>query len=373
MTAPPAAGRARRKRERENKTLLGGPMEFTVDKDYLLETFTRLIGCDSPVGYYREMEPLMTSMIAELGHHAFRDRKHTVYVRVPGRDRSRTVCLGAHLDTIALAVCSVEEDGTLRGRHLGGVNFSSLEGTSCRVICRDGSKIDAVVEFDHHSPHVWTDAKKGRERDEDTMRIHLLEDVTCAEEARALGVTPGAVVAFEPELEIHDNGFVLSRFIDDKSCVAALLGLLKWFGDTGSTPNCDILLAFPFYEEVGWGGAYLPDDIEAYVALDIALMGPEHPGTEHDVAVIADDYHGPYDWDLTNAVVEAGRRAFGTAPELQNAKLYSTDAMGAFLTANDVAASAFGPLTRNTHGRELTHVDAMVKVQQLAASFVMHC
>ena len=74
-------------------------MEFTVDKDYLLETFARLIGCDSPVGYYREMEPLMTSLVAELGHHAFRDRKHTVYVRVPGRDRSRTVCLGAHLDT----------------------------------------------------------------------------------------------------------------------------------------------------------------------------------------------------------------------------------------------------------------------------------
>lgn len=69
-------------------------MDYRVDTDYLIDAFSRLIACDSPVGYYRDMEPLFTSMVEELGHHVFRDRKHTLYVRVEGRDRSRTVCLG---------------------------------------------------------------------------------------------------------------------------------------------------------------------------------------------------------------------------------------------------------------------------------------
>lgn len=347
-------------------------MDYRVDTDYLIDAFSRLIACDSPVGYYRDMEPLFTSMVEELGHHVFRDRKHTLYVRVEGRDRSRTVCLGAHLDTIALAVSGIDDDGMLRCRHLGGINFHTAEGVSCRVHNRDGFCVAGLVEVDHHSPHGWPD-NKTRERTEETMRVRLLEDVVDADGARALGVTPGAVVAFEPELEIRDNGFIASRFIDDKACVAVLLGLLKWFSDTGNVPACDVLLAFPFYEEVGWGGAYLPVDVETYVALDIALMGPDYPGTEHDVAVIADDYHGPYDWDLTNRLVEAGREALGIAPELQNALHYSTDAMGAFITANDVAAGAFGPQTRNSHGREVTHVDALVKTQQLAAAYVMGC
>lgn len=74
-------------------------MEFTADKDYLLDVFTRLIGCDSPVGYYREMEPLMTSLVAELGYHAFRDRKHTVYVRVGGGATAPAPCAWAPTST----------------------------------------------------------------------------------------------------------------------------------------------------------------------------------------------------------------------------------------------------------------------------------
>lgn len=350
----------------------GSAVIFEADKDYLLETMAKLIACDSPVGYYKLMQPVMEELVEAMGYHGFHDRKHTFYVRVAGKDRSRTVCLGAHLDTIGMAISGIEDDGTLRVRQLGGLNYAALEGVSCRVYTRFDTMVQGVIELDHHSVHAWADAKE-RKRDDETIRVHLLEDVTNADEVRALDITPGAVVAFDPHLEIHDNGFILSRFIDDKACVAVLLGVLKWLAEKPVVPACDILFAFPYYEEVGFGGTYLPDDVESYISLDIALMGPDYPGTEHDVAVIADDYHGPYDWDLTNALIHAGVTALGERPEVQACLRYSTDAMGSTIASNNVAAAAMGPLTRNSHGREITHIDAMEKLQKVTEAFIMSC
>ena len=37
-------------------------------------------------------------------------------------------------------------------------------------------------------------------------------------------------------------------------------------------PKYRTLLAFPIYEEIGHGGAYVPEEVEEYVALDIGLI-----------------------------------------------------------------------------------------------------
>ena len=58
-----------------------------------------------------------------------------------------------------------------------------------------------------------------------------------------------------------ENGYIKSRFIDDKACVAAALAVIKAMKEQGVTPSCNVLFAFPYYEEINHGGAYIPPEV----------------------------------------------------------------------------------------------------------------
>lgn len=347
-----------------------GAKTYGADAAWLVETTRKLVEVDSTVGYYPEIEPVLADMVRAWGYGMTWDQKHTGYVRVPGRDHGRCVCLGAHLDTVGFIVRGFNDDGTLRIRKLGGINWASAEGECVRIHCRGGKTVDGQVIANHHSVHVWSDCKEAP-RDEDHMAISIVGDVTSEADARALGVTEAAIVSVDPHFQAFDNGYIVSRHIDDKACVAALLGTLRWMHEEAFVPACDVLMAFPIYEEIGHGASYVPPEVSEYVALDITLIGPDYDSDEHNVGVIAADVFGPYDWDLTNRLIGCCERQF--EPGEWNTQVcfhYSTDAMAAYIKGMDVAAAAFGPACLNTHGRERCHVDAIVRTQQLACAYV---
>ena len=347
-------------------------MTCDIDKDYLLDALRACVEVESPVGYYPEIHAWLREELAEMGYEMTVDHNATAYVRVPGKSAEKVVCLGAHLDTIGLVVRGINADGTLRVRQLGGINYHSIEGETCLVHCRDGRTVAGQVICDHHSTHVFADAR-ARERDEDTMLVSLVADVTSAADARALGVTEGAIVGIDPHFERFDNGYVISRHIDDKAAVAVLLDVLRWLASTGERPAFDTLFAFPIYEEIGRGGSWVPDEVSEYVAVDITLIGPDYEGSsEHSVGVICSDAKGPYDWELTNTLIACARER--CTPGRWNTQVcfhYSTDANAAALHGNDLAAGAFGMACLNTHGRERCHVDALVETERLARAYVM--
>lgn len=345
---------------------------YDIDSDYLIDTLRACVEVESPVGYYAEAHEWLRETLAEMGYEMETDHRPCAYVRVPGRDSSKTVCLGAHLDTIGLVVRGFNEDGTLRVRQLGGINYASIEGETCLVHCRDGRTVAGQVICNHHSVHVWGEAKTD-ERTEDTMSVSLIADVSSPADARALGVTEGAIVGIDPHFERFDNGYVVSRHIDDKAAVAVLLDVLRWLASTGERPAFDTLFAFPIHEEIGQGGSWVPEEVSEYVACDITLIGPDYAGSdEHSVGVICADAKGPYDWDLTNTLIACAEAA--CTPGRWNTQVcfhYSTDANAAHLHANDLAAAAFGMACLNTHGRERCHVDAIVETERLARAYVM--
>ena len=347
-------------------------MNYDIDKDYLLDTLRACVEVESPVGYYPEAHAWLRETLAQMGYEMTVDNNATAYVRVPGKSAEKTVCLGAHLDTIGLVVRGFNADGTLRVRQLGGINYHSIEGETCLVHCRDGRSVAGQVICDHHSVHVWGEAKTD-ERTEDTMSVSLVADVSCPEDARALGVTEGAVVGIDPHFESFDNGYVISRHIDDKAAVAVLLDVLRWLAQTGETPAYDTLFAFPIYEEIGRGGSWVPAEVDEYVAVDITLIGPDCADSdEHSVGVICSDAKGPYDWDLTNTLIACAKSACTQGRwNTQVCFHYSTDANAAALHGNNVAAGAFGMACLNTHGRERCHMDAIVETERLARAYVM--
>ena len=51
------------------------------------------------------------------------------------------------------------------------------------------------------------------------------------------------------------QGYIKSRFLDDKLSVGILLGLAKYIHDTGIQPQRRVYAHITVYEEVGHGGA----------------------------------------------------------------------------------------------------------------------
>ena len=342
-----------------------------IDPKYLVQLTRECIEVDSPVGYYPDIHAWLRDTLEELGYEMELDNKATAYVRVPGQDRSKTVCLGAHLDTIGLIVRGFNDDGTLRVRQLGGVNYHSLEGETVSILCRDGSCVAGQVVCEKHSVHVFEDCRTV-ERDENHMFVSVIGDVKSPADAHALGITEGAIIGIDPHYEEFDNGYIVSRNIDDKAAVAVLIDLLRWFKESDVKPAYDTLFAFPIYEEIGNGGTWVPRECSEYVAIDITLIGPDYDSDEHSVGVIASDHKGPYDWNLTNTLIACAQEACD--PQKWNTQVcfhYSTDANAAYYTANNIASGAFGMACYNTHGRERCHIDAIVETDKLARAYVM--
>ena len=343
----------------------------SIDPERLRDLLEEVVGVDSTVGYYPEVHAYLGRKLREMGYELYVDNKATMYVLVEGEDSSRTVCVGAHLDTIGLVVRGLNDDGTLRVRKLGGINYHSIEGETCRIHCRDGRVVPGQVICNKHSVHVFEDARTV-ERDENNMSVSIVGDVSCPDDARALGVTQGAVCSIDPHFQAFDNGYIVTRNIDDKAAVAVLLDVLAWLSETGRKPAFDTLFAFPMYEEIGHGGSFVPDDVSEYVALDITLIGPDYDSDEHSVGVIVSDAKGPYDWELSNRLIRCAEEACTEGRwNTQVCFHYSTDANAAYVLGNDVASGAFGMACLNSHGRERCHVDAIVETERLCRAYVM--
>ena len=340
-----------------------------MNRKFLVETMKELIEVPSTVSYYDEIHPYLETKAKALGYDVFYDHKRTAYVKLEGKDTSKTVCIGAHVDTIGLIVRSINPDGTLRVRELGGLNYQSVEGESVIVHTRDGKSYSGMIICKSHSVHVFDDARS-IPRDEDSMQVLLDYDVHTPEEVYAMGIDHGDIISIEPRFQYTSEGFIRSRHIDDKASAACLLYLMKYLKEHDMKPAYTTLFAFPIYEEINHGGAYVPKEVSEYVALDIALIGPDYHGSEYKVTICAKDNFSPYDRGLTTKLVNLAK------DEQLNYCVdifyrYGTDANAAVRAGNNVYAAAFGMGCMNTHGMERCHISAVEETCKLTYAYMM--
>ncbi|MBR2615290.1 MAG: M42 family metallopeptidase [Clostridia bacterium] len=344
-------------------------MVFELDRDALVEDFRRLVEVPSPVGYDRELKPVLEKMAEELGHSLRYDNKGTAYLTLEGKDNSKTVMIGAHVDTLGLTVRGLEASGLLRVSRLGGGCVPSLEGESVTVHTRDGRRYTGLVICRSHSVHVFDDAHT-LERNESNIRVLLDEDVSSKEELVALGIRNGDVISIDPHFELTEGGYIKSRFIDDKGCVACCFAALRWLKENGARPRYKTVFAFPYYEEIGLGGVFVPEGVSEYVAVDIGLIGPELDGNERSVSICAKDARFPYDYALTSRLIEYAERA-GCRYAVDVYPRYSSDAHAAVSGGNDLRAAVFGMGVYCTHGRERSHVEGFENTARLLLAYVL--
>ena len=344
-------------------------MKFQINMDYLLDCFRQLVDTPSPVGYYPLLNPVLEELAGSFGCEVTYDRRGTPYITLDGEDNSKTVLVGAHADTIGLISRRVDADGMIRVRQLGGVNYGSLEGETVTVHTRDGRRYTGLFACQSHSVHVFEDART-LPRDENTMMVILDEKITSKEDVYAMGIRNGDFVSIEPRCQVTENGYLKSRFIDDKAAIACCFTMLKYLRENGLKPKYRTMLAFPYNEEIGFGGTYVPEEVSEYVALDIGVIGPGYESDEYKVSICVKDKASPYDYDLTNRLVDKAEKA-GCDYALDVFFRYGTDGTAALRAGNNVRAAAFGMAVYCSHGMERTHVTGLENTMNLLLAYVL--
>ena len=340
-----------------------------IDRSYLLETMQKLIDTPSPTGYYVKIKPVLEALAGELGYTVSYDNRDTAYIKVEGQDPTKTVCVSSHADTLGFMVRAINGDGTLRIRALGGINYANVEGENVTVHTREGKTFTGMLACSHHSSHAYDDAAS-MARNENTVHVLLDEQVKSASDVKELGICHGDYVSIDPRFTVTDSGFIKSRFIDDKASVACVFSALKYMAENGLKPQYNTVFAITVYEEIGLGGVYVPDEISEYLAVDIAILGPDSDGSEQKVSICAKDASLPYDYDFTGRLIEAAKRAeCDYAVDLFYR--YGSDAGAAIKGGNNLRSALIGMGVYASHGVERTHITGVENTAKLLLAYVL--
>ena len=327
------------------------------DEKYCIEAFKKLIDVDSTTGQYEEIEKVLSEMLDGYGISYVRTHKGGVIADLGGEGDPLVVT--AHLDDIGLMVRHVNSDGTLNVCAVGGLYPFYCVTENVRIYTRAGKVFTGSVCRTPNSIHVTEEELRAVLPDFRTNVCVVLDEyVKTAEDVKKLGIDTGDMIALEPRFRL-ENGYVKSRFVDDKACAAVLLTLMKEMKEAGLVPNRKVYAYFAFYEEIGHGTVWMPEGVKDILAVDIAPTGPAQNSDERKVSIFAKDSRYPYHWGMTNELREAAIRSGADYVMDIFTPHYGTDGDASVAAGYDIRHGAIGPGTLNSHGYERTHIDGL--------------
>ena len=342
---------------------------YDFDEKYCIETFERLLDVDSTTGQFRQIQQLICSMLDELDYPYHITHKGGVIADLGGEEDPLVITV--HLDDIGLMVRHINADGTLNVCPVGGLYPFYSVTENVRVYTRDGGVYTGCVCRMPNSIHVTEEELRNVLPDFRTnVCVVLDEDVRSAEEVRALGLDTGDMIALEPRFTMS-NGYLKSRFIDDKACAAVLFTCLKSLRENSLETGRKVYAYFSMYEEIGHGTVWLPEGVRDMLAVDIAPTGPDQNSDERKVSIFAKDSRFPYHWEMTNELRETARDAGIDYVMDVFTPHYGTDCDPSVLAGHDIRHAAIGPGTANSHGYERTHIQGLRATYELLMAYML--
>lgn len=341
-------------------------MEF--NKELTLKILKEIINIPSPTGYTYNVMQYIEKTAKEFGYKINTNKKGNRIIEIDGNDNSYCIGIPVHVDTLGAMVRSINTDGTLKITSIGGNMYSTLDGEYCNVHTRDGKTYTGTMLCTSPAVHVYADAKT-KERNEDNMMIRLDEVVKNKEDVTNLGINNGDFISIEPKFTITPAGFIKSRYLDDKAGTACALSLMELFRRTESKPRHKVKIIVSSYEEVGHGCSNIPHDIDELVGIDMGCIGLDLSCTEQDVSICAKDSSGPYDYNITNKLIELSKK-YNINYAVDIYPMYGSDVSASLKGGNDIKGALIGPGVHASHGMERTHIDGIENTIKLIYTYL---
>ena len=343
-----------------------------IDPDYLVNFLTRLLNAPSPTGFADRAITLTESALAVFPDLKLtRNRKGALLVEWPGQAESQPRGLTAHADTLGAMVKEIKSNGRLKLSQIGGYAWNSVEGEGVTVFAASGQEYRGAILLSKASSHVHGAQVRESKRDEDTMEVRLDERTSSAEDTRRLGISVGDFVAFDPRVEVA-NGFIRSRHLDDKACVACLAAAVKAMVDDGLQPMQRTHLLISNYEEVGHGAATgFPQDLAELVTVDMAAVGEGQTSDEFHATLCVKDSGGPYHHGLSQHLRRLADE-HNIAYTVDIYPYYASDGEAMWRAGGDAAVALIGPGVDASHNYERTHIEALIATTQWILAYLLY-
>jgi len=339
-----------------------------IDLDYLQNRLRELLAIPSPVGLTDEVVRYTCGQLDALGIDWELTRRGAIRGRLPGASGRPGRAVAAHLDTLGAMVRELKGNGRLAVSAVGTWSSRFAENARATLFTDRGRHRGTFLPL-LASGHAFADQVDRQPVNWDQLEFRLDEHSAERDDLAALGVQVGDYLALDPGSEWLDNGYIVSRYLDDKAGVAALLAACKaLLADDAALP-IDFHPLFTISEEVGSGAsAVLHGDIAELLSVDIAVCAPGQNSDERAVSIAAQDASGPFDYHLNRLLGELAAE-HGVACRRDIYRYYRCDS-GAALTAGcDIRTALIGFGTDATHGYERTHIDALRAVAELIALY----
>lgn len=343
--------------------------KLAIDAGYLAAQLKALLAIDSPTGFTDTVVRHVTGELERLGMSVELTRRGAIRAVRQGSRRQGARAIITHLDTLGAQVKMVKENGRLELVPIGHWSSRFAEGARANIYSYDGRHRGSILPL-MASGHTFNEGVDTQPVDWAHIELRIDARTSSRAETLALGIDVGDIVAIDPETEFMDNGFVVSRHLDDKAGVAASLAALEAMERAQARTPVDIHFLFTIAEEVGVGAtAIVAPEVASMVAVDNGTTAPGQNSSEFGVTIAMADQTGPFDYHLTKKLIDLCRD--GDIPMQRDIfRFYRSDSASAVEAGHDVrtALIAFG--VDASHGYERIHMDALVSIAELITAYV---
>ena len=348
--------------------------KLEIDADYLKTTLLELLAIPSPSGLTDEIVHYTGKQLDAIGIPYELTRRGTIRAtlarNMPERRQWSPACaVVAHLDTLGAMIREIKPNGRLSLMPVGTWSARWAEGGRVTLFTDKGRFRGTVLPL-MASGHVYNDAIDTQPISWNQLELRIDEKISCADDAIALGMQIGDYVAFDPNTEITDSGYIASRFLDDKAGVASLLAALKAIKENGVKVPMNCYAIFTLTEEVGSGASGVPmDDVSEVIGIDIGPIAVGQGASEQGVTIPFMDSAGPHDYHLSRRLVALANE-HGIPVHRDVFRYYHSDAGATVKAGEDVRTALLCFGTDASHGYERTHLSALTHLAELVALYI---
>ncbi|MET0314349.1 MAG: osmoprotectant NAGGN system M42 family peptidase [Hansschlegelia sp.] len=340
-----------------------------VDIDYLAEQLRGLLKIPSPTGFTDSITHAVVDELVRLGVEPEVTRRGAIRAKIKGKAKDPSRALIAHLDTLGAQVKYLKPNGRLELVPIGNWSARFAAGARVTIFTEQGAYRGSILPL-KASGHTYADEVDTQPTGWPYVEARVDALVRDAADLHRLGFHVGDMVAIDTQAEFLDNGFIVSRHLDDKAGVAILLAALKAVVESGERLPVDTWFVLSIAEEVGVGAAaVLPHDVAAMVTIDNGVTAPGQASDEFGVTIAMADQTGPFDYHLTHELIRLCREN-DIRHQRDVFRYYRSDSASAIEAGADVrtALATFG--VDASHGYERIHMHALRSLAELMTAYV---
>ncbi len=342
-----------------------------IDAEYLLRILLDLLNIPSPTGFAANAIEFVERTMKDFSFLSIsQTRKGALVATWDGLENDSPRGLTAHADTLGAMVKEIKPNGRLKMTRIGGFAWNTVEGEGCTVFTSQGESFRGSILLTKASGHVHGSQVNDLKRDDSNIEVRLDARTADADQTHDLGIQVGDFVAFDPRVEIV-NGFIRSRHLDDKACVACICAAIKSIHEAGLQPAQTTTFHISNYEEVGHGAASgFPANMAELVAVDMAAVGEGQTSDEFHATLCVKDSGGPYHHGLNQKMRQLAEE-FQIPHKVDIYPYYGSDGEAYWRAGGDVAVALIGPGVDASHNYERTHTEALIATTQWLIAYLL--